>query len=405
MNETQFNDLADWLNEAGLTDKGEVDLVAGACERMSSAGIPIQRCFVGIDTLHPVHEGRAVVWKRGSNETKLTEYGRTGSNEGDRGDAWRRSPFFRMIEKGEPVLRRRLTEESEGEFSIFPELRQAGATDYLAVMTSFGSERTIAIMDGIMSSWTSDAAGGFSEAHIATLRRAIRPLAIALKAAALSNIAETLVKTYLGRDAGQRVLRGHIARGVPDQIKAVLWFSDLRGYTKISDTATPDQIIPLLNDYAETIIGAIHEHGGDVLKLMGDGVLAIFNFENRSRACCSALEAAAKAERDITALNRRRAASVLPITEMYLGLHVGDVFYGNVGSADRLDFTVVGPAVNEVSRIAAMCRSVDRPLLLSSAFVGALGANAPPLASVGRFALRGVGQPQDLFTLDPTVAR
>jgi adenylate cyclase len=134
---------------------------------------------------------------------------------------------------------------------------------------------------------------------------------------------------------------------------------------------------------------------------MGDGMLAIFNFENGSRACCQALEAAAAASRNIAALNRRRAASVLPITDMYLGLHVGDVFYGNVGSAERLDFTVVGPAVNEVSRIASMCRSVDRPLLLSSAFVDALGANAPPLASVGRFALRGVGQAQDLFTLDP----
>ena len=400
MNEAQYNDLAAWLNEAGLTGESEIDLVAGFCERLSSGGVPIQRCFIGIDTLHPVHEGRAVVWKRGSNETKLTEYGRTGTDEGDRSDAWKRSPFYRMIEMSEPTLRRRLTAESESEFSIFPELRQAGATDYLALMTSFGSERKIAIMDGIMSSWTTDAPAGFRDEDVAFLRRAMRPLAISLKAAALTHIAETLVTTYLGRDAGQRVLRGQIARGVPDRIKAVLWFSDLRGYTKISDSASPDQIIPLLNDYAETIIGAIHEKGGDVLKLMGDGVLAIFNFEDRSRACCHALAAAEAAVAAIAALNRRRAANVLPITDMYLGLHVGEVFYGNVGSADRLDFTVVGPAVNEVSRIASMCRSVDRPLLLSSAFVDSLGSNAPPLASVGRFALRGVGQVQDLFTLD-----
>jgi adenylate cyclase len=399
MNEAQYNDLASWLNEAGLTGQSEIDLVAGFCERLSSGGIPIQRCFIGIDTLHPVHEGRAVVWKRGSNETKLTEYGRTGEGD-DRSEAWRRSPFFHLLETKQTFLRRRLTAESEAEFSIFPELRQAGASDYVAIATSFGNERKIAIMDGIMSSWTTDASTGFHDEHVALLRRAMRPLAISLKSAALTHIAETLVRTYLGRDAGERVLRGQIARGVPDQIKAVLWFSDLRGYTKISDTAAPDQIIPMLNDYAETIIGAIHEQGGDVLKLMGDGVLAIFNFENRSRACCQALAAASTAARNIAALNRRRAASVLPITEMYLGLHIGDVFYGNVGSTDRLDFTVVGPAVNEVSRIAAMCRSVDRPLLLSSAFVESLGADAPPLASVGRFALRGVGQAQDLFTLD-----
>ena len=401
MNEAQYNELAAWLNEAGLTGQSEIDLVAGFCERLRSGGVPIQRCFVGIDTLHPVHEGRAVVWKRGSNDTRLTEYGRTGSNEGDRSEAWRRSPFYHLLQTQQTFLRRRLTAEGENEFSIFPELRQAGATDYVAIATSFGNERKITIMDGIMSSWTTDASGGFRDEDVALLRRAMRPLAISLKAAALTHVAETLVQTYLGRDAGQRVLNGQIARGIPDRIKAVLWFSDLRGYAKISDSAAPDQIIPMLNDYAETIIGAIHEQGGDVLKLMGDGVLAIFNFDNSSRACCRALDAAKAAARNIAALNRRRATSVLPITDMYLGLHVGDVFYGNVGSADRLDFTVVGPAVNEVSRIASMCRSVDRPLLLSSAFVESLGTDAPPLASVGRFVLRGVGQAQDLFTLDP----
>jgi len=400
MNETQYNDLAAWLNEAGLTGRSETDLVVGFCERLIGGGVPVQRGFVAIDTPHPVHEGRAVVWKRGSNDTKLTEYGRTGSDEGDRSEAWRRSPFYHLLKTQQSFLRRRLTAESESEFSIFPELRQAGATDYMAIATSFGSDSRIAVMDGIVSSWTTDAPQGFRDEDIALLRRAIRPLAISLKAAALTHIAETLVQTYLGRDAGQRVLRGQIARGVPDRIKAVLWFSDLRGYTKIADTAAPDQIIPLLNDYAETIIGAIHEQGGDVLKLMGDGVLALFHFDNSSRACCQALNAAAAA-RNIAALNRRRAASLLPVTEMYLGLHVGDVFYGNVGSVDRLDFTVVGPAVNEVSRIGSMCRSVDRPLLLSSSFVEALGKDAPPLASVGRFALRGVGEAQDLYTLDP----
>jgi adenylate cyclase len=404
MNEAQYSELAAWLNEAGLTGEGEIALVAGFCERLSSGGVPIQRCFVGIDTLHPVHEGRAVVWKRGSNETKLTEYGRTTEGD-DRSEAWRRSPFYHLLETKQTVLRRRLTAETENEFSIFPELRESGATDYLAIATSFGSERKIAIMDGIMSSWTTDAPTGFRDEHVALLRRAMRPLAISLKAAALTHIAETLVQTYLGRDAGQRVLRGQIARGVPDRVETVLWFSDLRGYTKISDTAAPDQIIPLLNSYAETIIGAIHGQGGDVLKLMGDGVLAIFTQDNRRLACEAALAAADAAAAAIAALNRRRAASVLPVTEMYLGLHIGDVFYGNVGSPERLDFTVVGPAVNEVSRIAAMCRSVDRPVLLSSAFVAALGEAGRTLPSVGRFALRGVGQPQDLFTLDPTVAR
>jgi adenylate cyclase len=197
------------------------------------------------------------------------------------------------------------------------------------------------------------------------------------------------------------VLSGRIARGVAEKIGTVLWFSDLRGYTKITDTAPPEQIIPLLNDYADAVISAIHDERGDVLKLIGDGTLAIFQATDREDACRRALAAATAARRSIEMLNAQRGAEALPVTQMYLGLHVGEVFYGNVGSKDRLDFTVVGPAVNEASRIAAMCRSVDQEVLLSAAFAGACGAARQRLVSVGRYALRGVGQPQELFTLEP----
>ncbi len=186
-----------------------------------------------------------------------------------------------------------------------------------------------------------------------------------------------------------------------DRIDAVLWFSDLRNYTRISDTAAPEQIIPLLNEYADAILSAIHESGGDVLKLMGDGTLAIFTADDRARACHAALAAAAEARRAVAVVNHRRAAESLPTTNMYLGLHVGEVFYGNIGSRERLDFTVVGPAVNEVSRIASLCRSVDQPLLISSAFASAIGEPKELLVSVGRYALRGVGRAQDLYTLEP----
>ena len=168
------------------------------------------------------------------------------------------------------------------------------------------------------------------------------------------------------------MLRGRIERGVADRIKTVLWFSDLRNYTRISDTSPPEQIIPLLNDYADAIVSSIHQHSGDVLKLIGDGVLAIFPAEERSRACAAALDAAGAAREAVAALNARRLEKGLPSTDMYLGLHLGEVFYGNIGSKERLDFTVVGPAVNEVSRIAAMCRSVDQPILLSAAFAESL---------------------------------
>jgi adenylate cyclase len=173
----------------------------------------------------------------------------------------------------------------------------------------------------------------------------------------------------------------------------------LRGFTRITDTA-PEQVIPLLNDYSDVIVSAIHEHGGDVLKLIGDGTLAIFTAENRKYACNAALSAAIAARQGVTKLKSRRAAEDKPVTDMYLGLHVGKVFYGNVGSRERLDFTVLGPAVNEASRIAAMCRSVDQPVLMSAAFAN-VGDIKSRLVSVGRYALRGVSHPQELFTLDP----
>jgi adenylate cyclase len=230
-------------------------------------------------------------------------------------------------------------------------------------------------------------------------------LALAIKCASLKRIAATLVEVYLGRDAGQRVLSGRISRGVAERISACLWFSDLHGYTRISDTAPPDEIIPLLNDYAEAVISAVHDAGGEVLKLIGDGTLAIFRADDPGDACRCALRAKAALRTRIETLNERRTREGRPVTSVYLGLHIGEVFYGNIGSDDRLDFTVVGPAVNEVSRIASLCRSVDRNLLLSAEFVAATPEpQRSHFVSVGRYALRGVGRAQELFTLDPSLA-
>jgi adenylate cyclase len=396
MDDAQFAELSAWIAEAGLAGRSETAILAGFCEREVARGLPLARALVLIDTLHPVYEGRAFRWTRARKETTLSEYGRSDDDLG----RWQRSPFYRLEQSGESLLRRRLTAQTEAEFSIFPELRADGMTDYLAIANRFTGDEIIGDMDCVYSSWATDAFQGFEDEHVADLCRLMPFLALAVKTASLARIAVTLVETYLGRDPGRRVLRGRIARGVAERIEAVLWFSDLRAYTRISDTATPEDIIPLLNQYADAIISAIHEQGGDVLKLMGDGALAIFTGEDRGRACDAALTAALAARRGVAIVNQCRAAKGLPTTDMYLGLHIGDVFYGNIGSKERLDFTVVGPAVNEVSRIAAMCRSVDQPLLVSSAFAAAVGEARSRLVSVGRYALRGVGRPQDLFTLE-----
>ena len=404
IDDDRINALTAWLADAGLAGEPEPALVHGFCERAVAAGLPIGRAIVFIDTLHPVHEGRLFRWGHGPSEPLVQEYGRTGpasasATDATANDRWRRSPFFRMLQTGESQLRRPLTAEGASEFSYLDELRAAGMTDYVAIINRFAPAGVIGEMDCIYSSWATGNPGGFTESQIAALTKVMPFLALAIKAVALARMTGTLMETYLGRDAGQRVLSGRIMRGVADRIDAVIWFSDLRGFTRITDSA-PKQVIPLLNDYADVIVSAIHGKGGDVLKLMGDGTLAIFAAHDRGRACDAALAAATAALRGVARLNMRRAAEGLPVTDMYLGLHVGEVFYGNVGSTERLDFTVVGPAVNEVSRIAAMCRSVDQPVLVSEAFAN-VGSVRDRIVSVGRYALRGVAKAQELFTLEP----
>src|SRR5215469_12419549 len=409
MNEVFFSELSAWLTEAGLAGNPETAIVSGFCDRCVSAGLPLARSMLFIDTLHPVHEGRLFRWGYSPAETPLLEYGRTspdalaasGSNPRDveTAERWRHSPHYRMLQTGESFWRRRLNAATEDEFSVLPEWRAEGMTDYVAIITRFAAEGVIGEMDGVYSAWATRGTGGFTDEQIAALQRIVPYLALAIKSVSLARMTGTLMETYLGRDAGQRVLSGRIVRGIAEQIDAVVWFSDLRGFTRITDTA-PEHVIPLLNDYSDAIVSAINGHGGDVLKLIGDGTLAIFTAEDRIRACSAALSAAVAARKSIVELKKRRTAEGKPVTDMYLGLHVGEVFYGNVGSRERLDFTVLGPAVNEASRIAAMCRSVDQPVLMSAAFAN-VGDIKRRLISVGRYALRGVAHPQELFTLDP----
>jgi adenylate cyclase len=399
MNHTQFAELAAWITEAGLAGKEEKALVAGFCERLRALGLPLARASVIVDTLHPIYEGRVFPWRSGEAARAPIEYGPT--TEGEALANWQRSPYYRMLQSGASMLRMPVTEEIKQEHPVFVDLHAAGMTEFVTIISRFAAKGTIGEMDCVYSSWSTDRTSGFDDGDIADLERLVPMLALAVKATSLTRIAKTLVETYLGRDAGRRVISGSIGRGVADQIEAALWFSDLHDYTRISDTAAPGQIIPFLNDYADAIISAIHGEGGDVLKLIGDGTLAIFTGENRGDACRAALAAASRARQGVAELNQRRSAEELPTTSMYLGLHIGEVFFGNIGSKERLDFTVVGPAVNEVSRIAAMCRSVDQSFLASSSFATALGDAQGQLVSVGRYALRGVGRPQDLFTLDP----
>jgi adenylate cyclase len=395
--------LMNWLVSQGLTGAPENDLLRGFCERCRAAGLDLSRGIVFIDTLHPIFEGHGFRWNdTETDESDTFEYGPT--SEDDAAQNWRRSTFHHMLEHGHDEFPIDLSDIASLDFSLIPDLAAKGHRHFVAFVHRFGEAGTIGQMDCVYSYWLTRLADGFGEQALSALRDLVPVLALAIKSAAQVEIARTLGRVYLGRDASEQVLGGRISRGVTERINAVLWFSDLRGSTAISETIAPDEIIPFLNDYAQAAIDAIHDAGGDVLKLIGDGVLAMFTHADMTSAKRAALRAEHDFRRNMNSLNARRAADGRPVTSAYVGLHVGEVFYGNIGSEDRLDFTVVGPAVNEVSRIASMCGSVDRELLASSDFRAGLDAAGQGyLVSTGRFALRGIGRAQDLYTLDPNI--
>ncbi len=406
-------EIARRIVDQGLAGAPRHQLLGDLGAGMVNAGVPLQRAYVVQPTLHPVIGAHGYEWLRREEKATQQDFARRGDVPSD---MWLRSPFHHMLSTDTRTLRLRLDDSNQpSDFPMLDELREQGATDYFAVATSFGDAGKIGPISGadlrdgafsgsprgILSSWTSDRPGGFGDDDIDAIELLLPVLALAIKAATAATIATNVAETYLGRDAGQRVLSGEIQRGSVETIRAVLWYCDLQGFTKIADTSPRDQLIPLLNDYFEVMVKALEGQGGQVLKFMGDGLMAIFRLDegNDEQICNAALDAAEQALAGVAELSAARAGAGLPTTGFSLALHLGDVMYGNVGSHDRLDFTVVGPAVNEVSRIEAMCGSLDQALIISAAFAAAAGRYTDRLASLGRYALRGVRRPQELYTL------
>ena len=404
MDSEQILQVAEAIAADSLAGTPEGVLLDRFCTRLVEAGVPIHRAMIGVDTLHPLLDGRTFEWRDDLEAVAAIDYQRGDLANSE--EEWTKSTFHHMWEARKPVLRRRLDDTyRRGEFPILDTLSEGGATDYLARLSFLGGDAQIGEIDCIYSSWTSRHPNGFSDAQVAALERLLPCLAAAIHGACVAYTSDTLMHTYLGRDAGRRVLGGHIERGTAETIRAAIWYSDLRGFTRIADTAPPDQTLALLNDYAECVVTAVQDHGGQVLKFIGDGILAIFELVESSAGnddgCSHALDAAHDALERIAALNVERGKSGLPVTGLYLSLHVGEVLYGNIGSRGRLDFTVVGPAVNEAARICAMCRGLERDVVVSAAFAAASGSSRDRLVSLGRYALRGVRRPQELFTPDP----
>ena len=301
--------ISAWVVERGLAGDSEIALLHGFCERCHEAGLPLSRGVAIIDTLHPVYEGRAFFWAGDKAvESPVSEYG--PSTDGQRARSVAAKPVLLSCCKAATTscavgLRRTSRPASTSSTSCGDE----GQTDYIAMVQRFGQEAAIGEMDCFLSRWLTMRPGGFSDADLAALRRLVPLLGLAIKSTSLARVAQSLVETYLGRDAGRRVLAGRMSRGAVDKIHAVLWFSDIRDYTALSEDMASDQLIPLLDDYAEAVISAVHGAGGDVLKLIGDGVLAIFAADDPAAASRSALQAEAALQLNLAALKERAPGS------------------------------------------------------------------------------------------------
>src|SRR5947207_2445154 len=384
-------DLFDWVLGDGRTRLRGPALFDELCWRMIGKGVPLWRATFSTPTLHPQFLGYTYRWWRDRNITEEYQVRRGIMETQD----YRESPIRVVMERGE-LVRHRLAQPEAADaiarYSVLRTLRDAGATDYFACpLTSFNGRFQT-------TTWTTDRSGGFSDANIAAIERLMPALAAVADARVTQRIAGTLLDIYLGRTVGPRVLEGAIRRGFGERIRAVLMATDLRGFTALSDRLPGEELIELLDDYFEAVTQPVQSEGGEVLKFIGDGVLAIFAVGGRSEAAATgaALDAAQASLRRLADLNGNRAAVNRAPLRVGIGLHLGEVFYGNVGATDRLDFTAIGPAVNLTSRLDGLTKRLDRPILVSDDFARACDR---PLSSLGFHPVRGFSEPAEIFGL------
>jgi adenylate cyclase len=390
-----------WTMEAGLHGATAGELFDGYCRRLVEAGVPLQRGYVSTQTLHPQWTGYGYLWNRQLNAVQEQQFPREETLR----SAWLQSPFIPLIERAQageatPSMRRRLAlGPQERDFPALEEFYAAGATDYFAIVYTFGLNGDPAHGRGVVLSFAVDDPEGFDQGAIMLMEATLPGLALALKAHAGHNIASSLLAAYLGEDAGRRVHKGAVVRGAADSLSAVVWYADLKGFTAASDRWPGPAIIDMLDDAFEALAASLRPRGGQVLKFIGDAMLAIFAVEGEPEAivCQRALDAAEEALAALDDNNRRRAAMDLPNVEADIALHVGEVLYGNIGAADRLDFTVIGPAVNEAARIEKQCDALGRHILASERFARAADLCGGRLAPLGSHALRGVAASQTLY--------
>src|ERR1700730_5027318 len=378
--------IADWLIEGARSAPLPQDVLSQLCDRLVACGVPLWRGAVFVNTLHPQIIGRRFIWRPGA-DVEISE-GRFGLFDTPE---VRENPVAHVYAT-RTALRRRLADpDCAIDFPILQELRAEGVTDYVALPLFFP--------DGSLNlvTCTTRQPGGFTDAQIAGIKAIMTPLARVAEIRALRRTAGTLLDTYVGHDAGERILAGHIRRGDIEEIHAAVWLSDMRGFTALADRQPPRVLIDLLNRYFDCQVPVILDHGAEVLKFMGDGLLAIFAIaDDETEACKRTLAAARQAQANIAAL----ASSAMPGLRFGLALHIGDVLYGNIGSGNRLDFTCIGPAVNCAARIEKLTGQLGRAILASDEFARYCPGE---FTALGEFSLAGFSAPQLIYDLAESV--
>jgi adenylate cyclase len=379
--------LARWfVTEAyRIADTGQ--LIGAAGEQLVAAGIPLYRLAYFQLTLHPEFAGKGYFWRRGHGiEVNEIAHGLLQDAE------YLDNPLPPVFEQRRTVRVR--LEETEPQAPVLKQLKSQGATDYVALPLLFTTGHVDAL------SVVSDRPGGFSAADLDRMFQLQFAFTRIVETHSLRDTAANLLDAYVGRAAGQRILAGEIKRGDGQTIEAVLWYCDLRGFTRASDRLPRDAIIALLNDYFTIMGGAVTGAGGEILKFMGDGMLAmlpIASASERMAVAARATQAAVAAQRMIAALNLMRVTVDEPSLRFGLALHVGEVMFGNIGASARLDFTVIGPAVNHAARLEKLCAPLNRQIVLSSTLAALLPERDVVL--LGRHALKDIDEPQPIYGL------
>ena len=388
--------VSDWLVEQGLSGSSLENLFSGYCERLRQIGIPLWRGHIGMRTLHPIYGSQALTWHEDQPITR-DEFLYSRSNTTD----WTESPYYWMLNEGITYARWSLDQSSEPlPFPMFSRFANQGGTDYVARIVDYGEDGVLEGKTGLLSSYITKRPEGFLQLEIAALDRLNRRLALSVKTLLNIEISKNIVDTYIGKEAGRRVLSGEIHRGFHSVISAAIFFADLRNFTSLTDQLSRDDVIPMLDSYFECMVKPLIAGGGDVLKFTGDGILATFNLNkgDSTEICGEALNAAIESLKLMTELNEKRQKENELITTFDIVLHKGSVSYGNVGALDRLDFTAIGPAVNEAARIEPLCDDLDCNLLVSDRFAQAVSSNHN-LSSLGVHAFRGLRRSYELYTV------